>query len=106
MPRRTGSNGACPSSLATGAETVPGLVMHHMGAAAAEPLLRGLGSDHVVTVFDGVPLPNASPTRTASALTLIAAGLPGGFEAVRSLPRSRSGRRPPPGTSSCRPDPI
>jgi hypothetical protein len=75
-----------PSSLATSAENVPGLVMHRMGAAAAEPLLRGLGSDHVVTVFDGLPLPNASPTRTDSALTLIAAGLPAGFEAVKGLP--------------------
>lgn len=85
-----------PSSLATGAESVPGLVMHHMGAAAAEPLLRGLGSDHVVTVLDGLPLPNASPTRTDSALALIAAGLPAGFEAVKSLPSVTLG---PPATA-------
>jgi len=85
-----------PPSLASGAESVPGLVMHHMGAAAAEPLLRGLGSDHVITVLDGLPLPNASPTRTDSALALIAAGLPAGFEAVKSLPSVTLG---PPATA-------
>ena len=85
-----------PSSLATGAESVPGLVMHRMGAAAAEPLLRGLGSDHVVTVLDGLPLPNASPTRTDSALALLAAGLPAGFEAVKALPSVTLG---PPATA-------
>ena len=85
-----------PASLATGAAAVPGLVMHHMGAAAAEPLLRGLGSDHVVTVLDGLPLPNASPTRTDSALALIAAGLPAGFEAVKALPSVTLG---PPATA-------
>jgi iron complex outermembrane recepter protein len=97
-----------PVSLAAGAETVPGLVMHHMGAAAAEPLLRGLGSDHVVTVLDGLPLPNASPTRTDSALALIAAGLPAGFEAVKALPSVTLG---PPATAgylelSTEPDPT
>ena len=85
-----------PPSLAAGAESVPGLVMHRMGAAAAEPLLRGLGSDHVVTVLDGLPLPNASPTRTDSALALIAAGLPAGFEAVKALPSVTLG---PPATA-------
>jgi outer membrane receptor for ferrienterochelin and colicin len=62
------------------------MAMHHMGAAAAEPLLRGLGSDRVVTVLDGLPLPNASPTRTASPLALIAGGLTAGLEVTKSLP--------------------
>jgi outer membrane receptor protein involved in Fe transport len=77
---------AVPSSLADDAETIPGLALHRMGAAAAEPLLRGLGSDRVVTTLDGLPMPNASPTRTDSALALISAGLPAGFEIIRSLP--------------------
>jgi hypothetical protein len=85
-----------PPTLATNAATMPGLTVHRMGAAAAEPLLRGLGSDHVVTLLDGLPLPNASPTRTASALTLIAAGLPAGFEVVKSLPSVTLG---PPATA-------
>jgi iron complex outermembrane receptor protein len=85
-----------PPSLAANTATVPGLAMHRMGAAAAEPLLRGLGSDRVVTLLDGLPLPNASPTRTASALALIAAGVPAGFDVVKSLPSVTLG---PPATA-------
>jgi iron complex outermembrane receptor protein len=75
-----------PPSLASTVETIPGLAMHHMGAAAAEPLLRGLGSDRIVTTLDGLPLPNASPTRTASPFALITAGLPAALEVSKSLP--------------------
>ena len=75
-----------PSSLAATLAAVPGLAMHHMGAAAAEPLLRGLGSDRVVTTLDGLPLPNASPTRTDSPLSLIGGGLIAGFEVVKAVP--------------------
>ena len=75
-----------PSNLAATVETVPGLAMHHMGAGAAEPLLRGLGSDRLVTMLDGLPLPNASPTRTASPFALIAGGLTAGLEVSKSLP--------------------
>jgi hypothetical protein len=75
-----------PASLAASVDTVPGLAMHHMGAAAADPLLRGLGSDRVAVTLDGLPLPNASPTRTASPLALIAAGLPGALTISPSLP--------------------
>ncbi|MDD2763300.1 MAG: TonB-dependent receptor [Opitutaceae bacterium] len=74
-----------PPSMAAAAETIPGLAMHHMGAAAAEPLLRGLGSDRVVTILDGLPLPSASPTRTASPLALIAAGLSARLDVSKSL---------------------
>ncbi len=75
-----------PSSMASTAESVPGLAMHHMGAAAAEPLLRGLGSERVVTTLDGLPLPIASPTRTSAPLALIAAGLPAAIQVSKSLP--------------------
>jgi iron complex outermembrane receptor protein len=75
-----------PSNLAATVETIPGLAMHHMGAAASEPLLRGLGSDRLVTTLDGLPLLNASPTRTASPLALIAGGLTAGLEVSKSLP--------------------
>jgi iron complex outermembrane receptor protein len=75
-----------PSSMASTAESIPGLAMHHMGAAAAEPLLRGLGSERVVTTLDGLPLPLASPTRTSAPLALIAAGLPAAIEVTKSLP--------------------
>jgi len=75
-----------PPSLAGTAETIPGLALHHMGAAAAEPILRGLGSDRVVATLDGLPLPNASPTRTASPIALIAAGIPTGFRIVSAVP--------------------
>jgi iron complex outermembrane receptor protein len=75
-----------PSNMASIAESIPGLAMHHMGAAAAEPLLRGLGSDRIVTTLDGLPLPNASPTRTASPFALITAGLPAALEVSKSLP--------------------
>lgn len=80
------SQGSASLNLAAAIETLPGLAMHHMGAAAAEPLLRGLGSDRVVTTLDGLPLPNASPTRTAASLALIAAGLPATVEVSKSLP--------------------
>jgi iron complex outermembrane receptor protein len=75
-----------PSSLATTVANVPGLAMHHMGAAAAEPLLRGLGSDRVVTTLDGLPLPNASPTRTDSPLALIGGGLTSGLDVSKAVP--------------------
>ncbi len=75
-----------PPSLATTIAGVPGLAMHHMGAAAAEPLLRGLGSDRVVTTLDSLPLPNASPTRTASPLALISGGLVAGFDVSKAVP--------------------
>ena len=75
-----------PFNMASTVESVPGLAMHHMGAAAAEPLLRGLGSDRIVTTLDGLPLPNASPTRTASPFALITAGLPAALEVSKSLP--------------------
>ena len=80
------SSEGLPTSLATTVADVPGLAMHHMGAAAAEPLLRGLGSDRVVTTLDGLPLPNASPTRTDSPLTLISGGLIAGFEVSKAVP--------------------
>ena len=75
-----------PDSLADSLDPVPGLALHHMGAAAAEPLLRGLGSDRVVIALDGLPLPNASPTRTASPLALITAGLPATLAVGQALP--------------------
>jgi iron complex outermembrane receptor protein len=75
-----------PSSMASTAESVPGLAMHHMGVAAAEPLIRGLGSDRVVTTLDGLPLPIASPTRTSAPLALIAAGLPAAIQVSKALP--------------------
>jgi iron complex outermembrane receptor protein len=80
------SSAGLPPSLATTVADVPGLAMHHMGAAAAEPLLRGLGSDRVVTTLDGLPLPNASPTRTDSPLALIGGGLIAGFEVSKAVP--------------------
>ena len=79
------SEGIAPS-LAAAVDAAPGLAMHHMGASAAEPLLRGLGSDHVVTALDGLPLPNASPTRTASPLALIGGGLAAGFTVSKAVP--------------------
>ena len=75
-----------PSSMASTAESIPGLAMHHMGAAAAEPLLRGLGSERVVTTLDGLPLPMASPTRTNAPLALIASGLPAAIQVSMALP--------------------
>jgi hypothetical protein len=75
-----------PSNLATAVADVPGIAMHHMGEAAAEPLLRGLGSDRVVAILDGLPLPNASPTRTDSPLALIGGGLVAGFDISKSVP--------------------
>ena len=72
--------------MASTVESIPGLAMHRMGAAAAEPLLRGLGADRVVVSLDGLPLPNASPTRTASPLALITAGLPDTLAIGKSLP--------------------
>jgi iron complex outermembrane recepter protein len=80
------SGWSVPSNLASAVATIPGLAMHHMGAAAAEPLLRGLGSDRLVTTLDGLPLPNASPTRTASPFALLAGGLTAGVELSKALP--------------------
>ncbi len=82
----TASSQGLPPSLATTVADIPGLTMYHMGAAAADPLLRGLGSDRVVTTLDGLPLPNASPTRTASPLALIGGGLVAGFDVSKSVP--------------------
>ena len=65
-----------PANLADALAAVPGLAMHHMGAGAAEPIVRGLGGDRVVVALDGLPLPNASPTRTASPAALIPGALP------------------------------
>jgi hypothetical protein len=84
-PGSASSGWNVPSNLASTVETLPGLAMHHMGAAAAEPLLRGLGSDRLVTTLDGLPLPNASPTRTASPLALITGGLTAGVEVTKAL---------------------
>ncbi len=81
-----GSPQSLSTSLATSLADVPGIAVHHMGSAAAEPLLRGLGSDRVVTTLDGLPLPNASPTRTASPLALIGGGLVAGFDVIKGLP--------------------
>lgn len=75
-----------PPNLAASVETIPGLAMLHMGSAAAEPLIRGLGSDRVVTSLDGLSLPEASPTQTASPLALIANGLTGALTLSRSVP--------------------
>jgi iron complex outermembrane receptor protein len=80
------SSNGLPSSLATTIADIPGLAMHHMGAAAAEPLLRGLGSDRVVTTLDGLPLPNASPTRTDSPIALIGGDLIAGFDVSKAVP--------------------
>jgi len=75
-----------PENIGGAAAAVPGVALHSMGASAVEPLLRGLGSDRVVTTLDGLPLPGASPTRTASPLALIPGGLPSTIGISQALP--------------------
>jgi len=54
--------------LAEAITGLPNLSVHRRGGQAIEPNIRGQAFDRVSTSLDGLLLPNASPTRTASPL--------------------------------------
>ena len=85
-----------PTNLAAAVQADPSLAMYSTGAAAPDPLLRGLGADRLVISLDGLPLPEASPTLTASPLALISGGLASSLDVVKSLPSVTLG---PPATA-------
>lgn len=87
-----------PVSLGYELESIPGLTMQRRGMAALEPNLRGLNLDRVVTTFNHVYLPVASPTRTAAPVNFFGNAYPGtvqvssGFPSVTLGPVPTGGR--------------
>ncbi len=71
--------GSSPS-LAESIDSVAGVQMQRRGANALEPNVRGLGGDRIGLYWNGVYLPNASPTQTASPLNYFG---PGSIDRVR-----------------------
>jgi len=55
-----------PESAIRAFETTPGLSIGSRGPSSKEPNIRGLSFDRVLTTWNGLPLPNAAPTRTGS----------------------------------------
>lgn len=74
------------STLAVALARLPGVSLQRRGANAAEPIVRGFDFDRVVTRFNGLPLPNASPTRTGAAVNAFTSGSIGRLRVVRGLP--------------------
>jgi len=57
-------------NFSTVVDDCPGVSMIQRGSGASEPMIRGLTSDRVSTTFNGMRLPNASPTRTHSPVNM------------------------------------
>ncbi len=55
-------------SLTEQLSDLPGFAIIERGNGAAEPVIRGLSWERVATTYNGMRLPNASPTRTHSPL--------------------------------------
>lgn len=55
-----------PVPMAEHLSQFPGVSLNARGTFSGEPMIRGLGFDRVVTRFNGLILPNGSPTRTQS----------------------------------------
>ena len=61
-----------PGNLTEKLSELPGIEMTQRGAFSSEPMIRGLGFDRVATVFNGMKLPNGSPTRTQAPVSQFA----------------------------------
>lgn len=55
-----------PDSVIRSFESTPGLSMGRRGPSSMEPNIRGFTFDRNLTSWNGLPLPNASPTRTGA----------------------------------------
>lgn len=55
-------------------EAGPGVTMQRRGSGSIEPNLRGFNLDRVTVSFNGLMMPVASPTRTASPVNFFSAG--------------------------------
>jgi outer membrane receptor protein involved in Fe transport len=69
---------------------LPGLNLARRGAQTLEPFWEGFAAGEVTTWWQGIPLAEGAPTRTASPLNLIAIGQATTL-AVRSLPDASEG---------------
>ncbi|MEX0330438.1 MAG: TonB-dependent receptor [Puniceicoccaceae bacterium] len=83
-----------PASLGHELESIPGLTMQRRGMGALEPNLRGLNLDRVVTTFNHVYLPLASPTRTASPVNFFGNAFPGTVQVTSAFPSITQGPVP------------
>ncbi len=73
-------------TLAQALEALPGISAERRGPGALEPVIRGLGGDRLTTRLNGLHLPIASPTRTASPLNYFGPLAPVQLAILRGLP--------------------
>lgn len=72
-------------------EAMPAVTFSRRGANAVEPVIRGFSFDRITTLFNGLPLLNASPTRTTAPINFFRSGLIGQATVQRSFPSVTSG---------------
>lgn len=77
---------ATPGNFAEKLAMTPGINIHQRGAFSSEPMIRGLGYDRVATAFNGLRLPNGSPTRTHAPLNQFGGSLSRTLEVFHILP--------------------
>ncbi|MCF3649679.1 TonB-dependent receptor [Synoicihabitans lomoniglobus] len=79
------------TSLDEALSAIPAVTFSRRGANNAEPVIRGFSFDRISTLYNGLPLLNASPTRTAAPVNFFRSGLVGQVRVQRSLPSVTSG---------------
>ncbi|MCR9062221.1 MAG: TonB-dependent receptor plug domain-containing protein, partial [Rhodobacteraceae bacterium] len=77
--------------LAQALEAMPSVTFARRGANAVEPVIRGFSFDRISTHFNGLPLINASPTRTTAPINFFRSGLIGQVSVQRSFPSVTTG---------------
>lgn len=78
-------------SLADALAEAPAVTFSRRGASNVEPVIRGFTFDRISTLFNGLPLLNASPTRTSAPVNFFRSGLVGQVSVQRSLPSVTAG---------------
>ncbi len=78
-------------SLADSLADAPAITFARRGANNVEPVIRGFSFDRNSTLFNGLPLLNASPTRTSAPVNFFRSGLVGQVSVQRSLPSVTAG---------------
>ena len=78
-------------SLSATLENLPNVEFSKRGANNTEPVIRGFSFDRISTLFNGLPLINASPTRTSAPVNFFQSGLIGQLRVERSFPSVSDG---------------
>lgn len=92
--------------MSEGLDSLIGVGMQRRGLHALEPVIRGHGGDRVVTRYNGLLLPNASPTGTASPVNFFNMTGVHGVDVERSLSSVTRGASGGGGLIYLQPEPV